>query len=105
MVFKQVVARWPEKGKVWQIMGEMVVYKEDFTNLIAATLFLEKAVQWGEKTAETYSLLSLAYLKTNQFEKADAAAREALKIDPYREDAQDYLQQLKKYLEPEPLGF
>lgn len=98
--FKKVVAKYPEKSRVWMIMGEMVVVKDDFSNLIAAMLFLENAIKYGEKTAEAYSLLSLAYLKTGQFEKSDIAARETLKIDPNNVEAKDYLKKLQAYFEP-----
>ncbi|MBI1956941.1 MAG: tetratricopeptide repeat protein [Candidatus Niyogibacteria bacterium] len=99
-VFKKVVRLWPERSQVWLIMGEMVVDKNDWVNGIAASLFFEKAVAHGAKTAEAYSYLSLAYVKTGQFEKADIAARKALAIDPNYQSAKDRLEEIEKYFIP-----
>jgi tetratricopeptide (TPR) repeat protein len=97
-VFKKVVAEYPKNSGVWLYMGSIKALKDDPSSLISAIIFLENAVNMGEKTAEGYTWLGLAYFKFGQFEKAENAFQKALWFEPGRYDATDYLRQLQSYL-------
>ncbi len=90
-IFKKVVTKWPEKGRVWMAMGELEAIDYDSESAIRSAEFLEKAISVGQKTAEAYSFLGLAYVKIGEYDKAREALRKALKINPDREDAQKLL--------------
>ncbi len=97
-LFKKIVSRWPEKRKVWLIMGEWELRQNDSAGPSMAADYLEKAVTLGEKTAEAYTYLGLAYFKLGQFGKAEEVLQKAIKINPDYQDAKNSLEQLQKYL-------
>ena len=100
-VLKKVVAQFPKNSWVWLYMGSIKSYQDDPANLISSVIFLENAVNLGEKTAEAYTWLGLAYFKTAQFEKAENAFQKALWLEPDRYDVTGYLKQLQQYLNVE----
>lgn len=100
-VFKKVVAKYPKNSWVWLYMGSTKVMKDDAPNLISAIIFLENAVNMGEKTSESYTWLGLAYFKSGQFKKAENLFQKALWLEPGRQDTEDYLRQLRAYLNQE----
>jgi len=95
---KKVVAQFPKNSWVWLYMGSIKVLKNDTPSLISAVIFLENAINMGEKTSEGYTWLGLAYFRTAQFAKAENAFQKALWINPGRYDASSYLNQLQNYL-------
>ncbi|OGY63962.1 MAG: hypothetical protein A3B92_03385 [Candidatus Harrisonbacteria bacterium RIFCSPHIGHO2_02_FULL_42_16] len=94
--FLKVTARWPERGRVWLIMGQMALDNESFGGALSAVKFLEKAIAEGQKTAEAYSFLGRAYAGLDQPEKAKKALRKSLKINPDRQDARELFDSLEK---------
>jgi tetratricopeptide (TPR) repeat protein len=94
-VFKKVVAQYPKNSWVWLHMGAVKASKDDLQSLISAIIFLENAVNMGEKTSEGYTWLGLAYFRFGQLEKAEDAFQKALWLDPGRFDATNYLAQLQ----------
>src|SRR3989338_1622965 len=99
-ILKKVAAEYPKNSWVWLYMGSVKVMKNDPQSLISAVIFLENAVNMGEKNSEGYTWLGLAYFKTAQFKKAEEAFQKALWLDPGRYDATNYLNQLQQYLVP-----
>src|SRR3989344_189405 len=94
--FLDVVTQWPEKGKIWMILGQMALGYNDETSVVLARMFLERAIAEGYKTAEAYSFLGAAYQKMNQTEKAEETLRKSLKINPERQDAKELLDILEE---------
>lgn len=101
-VLKKVVAEYPKNSWVWLYMGSIKVWNNDPQSLISALIFLENAVNMGEKTSEGYTWLGLAYFRSGRFEKAEEALQKALWLDPGRQDTTNYLNQLQEYLAPNP---
>ncbi|MBI2063249.1 MAG: tetratricopeptide repeat protein [Candidatus Yanofskybacteria bacterium] len=99
-VLKKVVAEYPKNSWVWLYMGSIKVWKNDPQSLISAIIFLENAIDMGEKTPESYMWLGLAYFRTGQFEKAEDSFQKSLYLDPDRYDTTNYLNQLQGYLNP-----
>jgi len=95
---QKILDKWPEYSGGWLLMGELASMQNDPQDLGSAIIFIEKAIELGEKTSETYTFLGLTYFRTGQFEKAEKALKAALKINPKRQDAKNYLLQLQKYL-------
>jgi tetratricopeptide (TPR) repeat protein len=96
--FLKVVDRWPNKGRVWMILGEMELSKnESSVNPVSAAQYLEKAILAGQPTAEAYAFLGWAYYRSGQFEKSAKALKEALQINPDRTDAKNLLSETQKY--------
>lgn len=92
---QEISNRWPKYSGAWLLMGKLESMKNDQQSLKSASVFIEKAVGLGEKTSESYTFLGLTYFRTGQFEKAEKALKAALKINPKRQDAKNYLLQLK----------
>ena len=90
-IFNKVVARWPGKGRIWMVMGQLKSKKDDPQSSALALAYLEKAIAMGQKTSEAYSFLGLAYYRTGHIDKAKEALNKALKINPERKDAKDLL--------------
>ena len=97
---QKIVDKWPKYSQGWLMMGELESAKDDPPSLASAITFIEKAIDSGEKTAEAYTLLGLTCFRAGQFKKAEKALKTALRINPDRQDAKDYLKQLQKYLVP-----
>lgn len=93
---KKIAAKYPKNSWVWYYMGVLKVMKDDLSSAISATIFLENALNMGEKTADCYTYLGLAYIETSQFIKAQEVFKKALWLEPGRYDATNYLAQLKK---------
>ncbi len=91
----KIASTWPERHRIWQVMGQMEVHKNDPTDLVLATTFFQRAIDEGAGTAEVYSYLGLAYYKLNLIENARAAALKSLELDPEREDAIELLETIK----------
>jgi len=96
---KKVVARYPTNSGVWYYMGAIKVMANDPASVISATVFLENAVNMGEKTSDAYTSLGLAYFRISQFDKAKDAFQKALWYDPGRQDTTNYLIQLNEYID------
>ena len=88
--FLQIVEKWPQKGKIWMVMGEC----ESKTSPSLAVTYLEKAISVGHKTAEAYYFLGLAYKNMGEYDKATTALTKALKINPDRQDAKELLKNI-----------
>ncbi len=97
-VLKKVVAQYPKNSWAWLYMGAIKSYRNNPSDLISAIIFMENAVNMGEKTSEGYTWLGLAYFKFGQFEKAEKVLQKALWLEPGRYDTTNYLEQLQQYL-------
>ena len=97
---KKVVGKYPKNAWVWLYMGSLKVMKNDVPSLISALVFLENAINMGQKTAEGYTWLGLAYFRAGQFDKAQTSLQKALWLEPGRYDTLNYLNQLQPYLRP-----
>ncbi|OGN00792.1 MAG: hypothetical protein A3B91_04570 [Candidatus Yanofskybacteria bacterium RIFCSPHIGHO2_02_FULL_41_29] len=91
--FLQIVEKWPKKGKIWMIMGEW----ESEKNPHLAITYLEKAISVGHRTAEAYSYLGLAYKNIGEIEKAEQAFTKALRINPDRQEAREFLEAISPW--------
>lgn len=95
---QNILEKWPTYSSGWLLLGQLASMQEDAETLSSAIVFLEKAIDLGEKTSEAYTFLGLAYFKTSQFIKAEQALKTALQLNPNRQDAKQYLSQLEQYL-------
>ncbi len=96
-LFLDVVTRWPEKAKIWMIMGEWELTRNDEQGNLLAMMYLDKAISLGKKTAEAYSFLGAAYARLGYRDQAEAALRRSLDINPDRQDAKDLLNKLQNF--------
>lgn len=83
----------PHVGPVWFVLGktELMKANQESSNPNLAVLYLERAIQEGWKTWESYSFLALGYLRTGQLSKAREAAYNELRIDPKNEDGKKWI--------------
>ncbi len=102
-VFKDVLARRPNDGRLWLVLGETESALNGAPTDLLAVADLERAISLGQKDAETYTFLGLVYFRLSRFQEANNALQKALKLDPNRQDAKNYLTQLQKYLTPDNL--
>lgn len=98
-VYQEVVLREPRNSKIWRIMGETAVLRNNEKSDILAVIYLERAIALGQKNANAYTRLGLAYFRLSRFEEAKEILQKALKRDPNREDAKEYLEKLHQYME------
>jgi tetratricopeptide (TPR) repeat protein len=94
--FSRVLVYSPNDGRVLRIMGEMESGIGDPVNMNLAKVHLERAIEVGEKTAEAYASLSYVYYMLGSFEKAEDAARSALRVNPENTEAIQGLELLLK---------
>ena len=92
----KIVSTWPDRFRVWQVMGQMEASQDNPTDLVLATTFFQRAIDEGARTAEIYSYLGHAYYKLNLIENARASLLKALDLDPEWKDAQELLETIKK---------
>lgn len=85
--FLQIVDMWPEKGKIWMVMGERQIDKEPRL----AITYLDKALAVGYKTAEAYYYLGVAYKNIGEYKKAAEALQKSLRIDSSRQETKKLL--------------
>lgn len=91
--YLKYVSLRPERGKVWMVLGRTELTKSDQqnSNPYVAAIYLERAIKEDWKTWESYSYLALAYFRTGQIDRAKAAVKEELKIDPENKDGEKWL--------------
>lgn len=92
--FRKIVAKRPGESRVWLIMGQWALKQNDLSGPTLAITYLNKAIAYGEVTAEAYNLLGRAYFKTGQIENAKQTAETALKINPDYQDAKELFNQI-----------
>jgi hypothetical protein len=86
-----IVCRWPDKAKIWKVMGQVeLTARGDYTALLAI-MFLEKAISEGWKTADTYTSLAEAYIKFGKKAQAEEALKKAMKINSEYTQARDMM--------------
>ncbi|MBX4187008.1 MAG: hypothetical protein KW802_01970 [Candidatus Doudnabacteria bacterium] len=92
--YLKVVSRWPDKGKIWQIMGQIELSHDNrFDQLLAATFF-ERAIATGWNSPDVYSYLTLAYIKTGDLKRAREAWARVEKGNPGSEDSKRLLEMI-----------
>jgi len=98
-LYLKIVSDYPERGKIWMILGSMELNKVDQENSNAnlALLYLQRAIEAGWKTTESYSYLALAHYRLGNIEEAKQAVYKELKIDKDSLDAKSWLETLKNY--------
>jgi hypothetical protein len=91
--YLKFVSRHPGNGKVWMVLGKTELTKSDQadSNPYLAAIYLERAISEGWKTWESYSYLALAYYRTGQLDRAKAAVKKELSIDPGNQDGEKWL--------------
>lgn len=101
--YLQIVTQWPETDSVWMVMGQIYLQDTSPDSSFLGVLLLERALAAGRKTAEVYAFLGLAYLRLDQLEKGQDMLKKSLEINPDREDAKSFLQQLEARVKAENL--
>lgn len=100
-LFLDVVTKNPNNGKIWMIMGEWELSIDKPENSLLAMMYLDKAIENGQKTAEAYSFLGLAYFRLGQLEKSKDSLEKALELNSKRSDATNLLLDVNRRLELE----
>ncbi len=93
--FWRVVTRWPERGKVWKVMADWQLSDNSIESTLLSIMYLNRALEAGYRTTETYSLLAAAYIRVGYLEEARKEINHILSIDPEDKDALDLLEIIK----------
>jgi hypothetical protein len=95
-VFFEVVSRWPNRGKIWMVMGEWEYLNNasDLKSNLLALMYFDKALEQGYKTDEVYSFLGGTYLRLGYKDLAKKYLNKSLQINSEREDAQSLLESI-----------
>ncbi len=96
--FQQVVLKQPKNSKIWRIMGETAVLRNSEKNDVLAVIYLERAIELGQKNADAYAWLGLAQFRLGRFEESKEALQKSLELEPGRYDTTNYLNKLQQYL-------
>lgn len=91
--YLRIVSRWPERGKVWMVLGRTELMRADAenSNPALAAIYLERALKEGWKTWESYSYLALAYYRLGDLDRAEDAVEKELRLDPESLDGKEWL--------------
>lgn len=94
--YLRIVLSAPDRGKIWMVLGRTELTRADYENSNPgiAAVYLERAIEEGWKTWESYSYLALAYYRMGDLDRAEEAAAKELRIDPHNPDAQEWQQVL-----------
>ncbi len=97
-LYLKVVSKWPERGKIWMVLGRTELTKADQNNSnpALALTFMQKAIDSGWKTPESYSYLALAYYRTGDLEKAREYVAKEKKMYPESQDVKDWEAKLER---------
>ena len=97
-LYLQYLSLKPGNGEIWFVLGrtELTKANQIDSNPSLAAVYLERAIDNGWKTWQSYSYLALAYYRTNQFERMKDAVNKELKITPDSQDAKDWIDVIKK---------
>lgn len=95
--YLRMVLRWPQRGKIWMVLGRTELTRADVENSNPgiAAVYLERAIEEGWKTWESYSYLVLAYYRMGDLDMAEKAATKELRLDRNNLDAQEWQQILR----------
>lgn len=94
-VDQEVVNKWPNKNRIWFIIGKWQLQNiASVQSQYEALQNIQKAIGQGYKTAETYTYLGIADYNLGRVPEAKLALAQALKIDP----TYHYGQQIKAYI-------
>jgi tetratricopeptide (TPR) repeat protein len=93
-VYLRIVSEYPNRGKIWMILGGIELKKVDqqSSNPALALIYLQNAINAGWKTPESYSYLALAHYRIGNTDKAKEAVDKQLKIDPNNQDGKKWLE-------------
>lgn len=97
-MYLKVVSKWPDRGKIWMVLGRVELTKADQenSNPALALTFMQKAIDTGWKTPEAYSYLALAYFRTGDLEKAREAVEIEKNLYPESNDVKDWEAKLER---------
>jgi len=95
-IFQKVAANWPERGRIWKVMGELALLYIDEPDPSLAAGYLEKAVAAGERSDDVYWMLGLAYYRTGDAPRAAEALQNSLKINPDKREARELLEEIMR---------
>lgn len=98
-VYLKIVSEHPERGKIWMILGSIELTKsdQDNSNPALALVYLQRAIEAGWRTTESYSYLALAHYRLGNIEEAKQAVYKELKIDKDSLDAKSWMETLNNY--------
>jgi tetratricopeptide (TPR) repeat protein len=90
--YEKVLSRWPHMGRVWFVIGRLELQRADQENadVALALLALQRAIEEGYRTPNSYSFLVLAHYRLGQLDEAEAALKKELQLDPKSEDAAEW---------------
>jgi len=97
-VFQKVVLAEPKNSNIWKVMGQTLILKNDEKGDILAAIYLERAIDLGQKNAETYTSLGLVYFRLGRFNEADEMIKKALNIEPDRQETKYFQAEMEKYI-------
>ncbi|MFZ2682357.1 MAG: tetratricopeptide repeat protein [Patescibacteria group bacterium] len=102
--YLRVVTEWPEIGKIWSILGEWELSFDDGRSPILAMMYLERAIENGQRNGSNYLFLASAYIRMGLYDKAEEAIDAAKRLQPDRPEIQEYLDTVaeRRQLEPIP---
>ncbi len=106
-VYFKAVYTWPEKGKIWMIMGQWELTFADPRNTLLAISYFNIALEKGHKTPELYTSLGRAYSRIGYPEMAKGAYNKALSMNKNWIEAEAYIYEIEngnKEIESSPEG-
>jgi Tetratricopeptide repeat len=89
--FLKVVERWPNKGRIWFVLGVDALAKKDPELSIE---YIQKAIAAGQKTSAAYYYLGVGYAADGNYTMAREAFGKALRINPDRQDNTGLMQKV-----------
>ncbi|MBP9822359.1 MAG: tetratricopeptide repeat protein [Candidatus Pacebacteria bacterium] len=93
-IYSEIVSDWPQRGKIWLVMGRIMLTRSDRENANSqmALLFFKNAIDNGWATSETYSLLAATHFGLGHLQEAKDAVKQELVLDPDSEDGKKWLE-------------
>ncbi len=96
-IYRQILFKYPEHGQTLTLLGSLYASNTNNRQLLLRSLgYFDQAIQAGHQTAGVYNQKALVFWQLEEYEKAEASWRSALKLDRTNNDANYYLDQVKQ---------
>lgn len=95
-IYQAIIFSYPNNGQVWSLYASLYASRQDRGALIKSLDYFQRSLKTGQVLPEIYNQIGLVNWRLNNYKKAEAAWRSALKIERKNVSALYYLEQIRQ---------